>query len=82
MEGVRMSIIGLIEFLGGALILCGVTCFAYQWFKQNLPSRDIDDPCEKLWYAFVSAMIGICTLMLSVLVLMLFLSMVFPATVW
>lgn len=75
-----MSVIGLVEFLGGAVVLCGVTCFAYQWFKQNL-LRDIDDPWARLSCAFVSAMIGVCALLLSAMVLMMFLSMVFPTTV-
>ena len=76
-----MSIIGLIEFLGGAVILCGVTCFAYQWLKQNLLGPDIDDPWARLLVAFTSAMIGISALLLIAMVLMMFLSMVFPATV-
>lgn len=71
-----MSIIGLIEFLGCAVILCGVTCFSCHWIKQHLISLD-DDLDWRLW----RAMIGVCVLLLSVLMLMLFITLVFPGSI-
>ena len=76
-----MSVIGLFEFLGGAVILCGATCFVYQWLKQNLLSPDTDDPWARLACAFISALVGISALLLSAMVLMMFLSMVFPGSI-
>lgn len=72
-----MSIIGLVEFIGGVVVVAGSTHIIYQWFKRHTFRPD-DDPSWRLFCGVMSMLFGACVMGVCVLVLMLFLVLVFP----
>lgn len=75
-----MSIIGLIEFLGGAVLLCMFARIAYRWFGMLMPEYKDDAP-GRFILKVMAVLTGVALLATCVLVLVLFMALVFPATV-
>lgn len=72
-----MSIIGLVGFIGGVVVVAGSTHIIYQWFKRHTFHLD-DDPSWRIYCMLVSMLLGVCVMAFCFLVLMLFLMLVFP----